>query len=54
MLGLFKSKKQKLEDRYRQLLNESHRWSILDREKSAIKQAEAQRVKLSILRIDQE
>lgn len=44
MFGLFKSKKEKLEAKYAQLLNESHRLSIVNRTRSDKKYAEAQEV----------
>lgn len=48
MFGLFKSKKEKLQERYVQLLNESHRWSIINRARSDKKYAEAQEVLVNL------
>lgn len=44
MFGLFKSKKQKLHDKYVKLLNESYRLSTIDRAKSDMKAAEAEEI----------
>lgn len=44
MFGLFKSKKQKLEDTYKKLLEESYKLSTIDRAKSDLKAAEAAEV----------
>ena len=48
MFGLFKNNKEKLEAKYNQLLNESHKLSIVNRTKSDQKYAEAQAVMTKI------
>ena len=52
MFGLFKSKREKLEEKYTRLMNESHRLSIINRAKSDQKFAEAQEVMVNIENLD--
>ena len=47
-LGLFKSKKQNLVDKYNRLLNESHRLSTINRTQSDIKAAQANQVLIEL------
>ncbi|WP_456458919.1 Lacal_2735 family protein [Reichenbachiella sp.] len=54
MFGFFKSKKEKLEEKYAQLLNESHRLSIINRSRSDQKYAEAQKVLVTIENLDKD
>lgn len=44
MFGIFKSKKEKLYDKYVKLLKESHDLSTIDRAKSDLKAAEAEEI----------
>lgn len=53
MFGLFKSKKEKLQERYAQLLNESHRLSIINRARSDKKFAEAQEILVNIRMLEE-
>ncbi len=45
MFGLFGNKKEKLEKKYQQLLDEAYRLSHVDRKKSDLKTAEAEDVR---------
>ncbi len=44
MLGFFKSKKEKLNDKYKKLMKEAHRLSTINRAKSDQKTVEAEAV----------
>ncbi len=54
MFGLFGGKKQKLEKKYAQLMEESHRLSHIDRKASDLKMAEAEAVLTQIKAIDED
>ncbi len=55
MLGIFKKKtaRQKLEEKYQKLAAEAYKLSHTDRKQSDLKQAEAEKVMLEIVKIDQ-
>ena len=53
-LGLFKSKKQNLVDKYNRLLNESHRLRTINRTQTHIKAAQANQVLIELDELLQE
>ncbi|MEO1497660.1 MAG: Lacal_2735 family protein [Planctomycetota bacterium] len=52
MFGLFQSKKDKLEKKYAKLLEEAYKLSHVDRQKSDMKQAEADELRKEIDALD--
>ena len=53
MFGLFKSKKEKLEDKYKALVEESYKLSTVNRKESDAKLAEADSVLKQIEALDE-